>query len=215
MFTGLVEARGRVIRVSPRGRGAELAVDVSGLREAPDSGASIAVDGVCLTVTKREGAVASFDAVSETIRRSTLGSLRPGDAVNLESALRAGDPLDGHMVLGHVDAVGTLAAVRELPQSSVFRFSMPAAVAPLVAEKGSIAVAGVSLTVAEAGRDFFAVSLIPETLRRTTLGGLAAGAKVNLEADVLARYIARQREFSAEAPAISEERLRAFMRGTA
>ena len=196
MFTGLIEAVAKVVSVSRFGGGIKLGIDVSGLRTAPALGASIAVNGVCLTVTALSGSTASFDAVTETANRSTTASLRPGSVVNLESSLRAGDALDGHIVQGHVDATGELLRVESLEESSIFHFSLPRAIAPLVAEKGSVAVNGVSLTVARAGREQFSVSLIPETLRRTNLGLLAPGAEVNLEADVLARYAARLLEFS-------------------
>ncbi len=192
MFTGLIRALGIVAASAPQGGGRAFSVDVSGLEARPKSGASIAVSGVCLTVTRTEGAVATFDAVAETIDRTTLGALRVGATVNLEPSLRVGDPLDGHIVLGHVDAVSTVREIRTLPESWVFIFSLPELLRPLVAEKGSIAVDGVSLTVTAAGRDSFAVSVIPETYNRTTLGRAAVGARVNLEADVFARYAARR-----------------------
>lgn len=211
MFTGLIQAIGRVESATPRGGGRSLGIDVSGLDEEPLPGASVAIDGVCLTVAEVARGAARFDAVAETIERSTLGALRPGDVVNLEPALRLGDRLDGHLVLGHVDAVGTLAEIARLPESRVFRFSMPRALAPLVAQKGSIAVAGVSLTVVEASAEAFSVSVIPQTLRRTILGTMTAGAKVNLEADVLARYVARQRATGApDAPGLTREQLEQF-----
>ncbi|MFH0911433.1 MAG: riboflavin synthase [Planctomycetota bacterium] len=191
MFTGIVQAIGRVERVESRGRALKLAVDVSGLPRLPAEGGSISVDGACLTVASLKGTIALFDVVEETVSRSTLGALRPGARVNLEGALAAGDPLDGHVVLGHVDGVGELLSARVLTASRVCRFSMPPEMAPLVAEKGSIAVNGVSLTVTEAGREGFSVSLIPETDKRTNLGSLQNGAKVNLEADLFARYAAR------------------------
>ena len=192
MFTGLIRAMGTIAASARRGGGRALSVDVAGLEARPRSGASVAVSGVCLTVTRTEGAVAIFDAVAETIDRTTLGALRAGATVNLEPSLRVGDPLDGHIVLGHVDAVSTVQEVRALPESWVFTFSLPESLRPLVAEKGSIAVDGVSLTVTAAGRESFAVSVIPETYNRTTLGQAAVGTRVNLEADVFARYAARR-----------------------
>ncbi|MBN1256205.1 MAG: riboflavin synthase [Planctomycetes bacterium] len=209
MFTGLIEALGKVEGVKPQGGGVELVIDLSGLKEEPLPGASIAVDGACLTITKIDGHSAHFDAVSETASRTTLGKLRPESLVNLESALRAGKPLDGHLVQGHVDAVGTLAEIRRRPESSLYRFTLPEVIAPLVAAKGSIAVSGVSLTVVEAMRDSFTVSLIPETLQRTTLGKMQQGSQVNLEADVIARYLARQRQFPSPG-GLTEEMLRGF-----
>ena len=196
MFTGLVEAIGTVCLVAPSGAGVRLGIDVTGLRRAPVRGASIAVNGACLTVTDIDGPVAFFDAVRETARRTTLASLRPGARVNLEGALCLGDALDGHMVLGHVDATGVLQGQERLPGSVVMRFSLPEAIGGLVAEKGSVAVAGVSLTVVDVDRASFSVSLIPETLARTTLGFLASGDAVNLEADVLARYVLRMQTWT-------------------
>jgi riboflavin synthase len=191
MFTGLVRGTGRVVRADGRGGGVALAVDASVLEPAPAVGASVSVSGVCLTVTEVAGAVCTFDVVRETARRSTLGALRPGARVNLEPSLRAGDPLDGHLVLGHVDAVGAVRDIREEPAGRRLRVELPGPIAPLVAEKGSIAVDGISLTVAAVDAGAFEIALIPHTLRMSTLADLAPGARVNLEADVLARYAAR------------------------
>jgi len=205
MFTGLVRGMGRVTAAAPFGQGRRISVDVASLGAPPAVGASIAVSGVCLTVTSVQGSVAAFDAVRETVERSTLGSLPVGAAVNLEPALRAGDPLDGHFVLGHVDAVASLQAIQERPESRVLRFSLPAAVRAFVAGKGSIAVDGISLTVVEATSECFTVSIIPHTYGMTTLGRAAVGDRVNLEADVLARYAVRAQD---AAPALSEAFLR-------
>jgi riboflavin synthase len=213
MFTGLIEAVGTVRAVAPFGGGRRLTVAAAGLAEMPARGASVAVDGACLTVVETAGEAVTFEAVGETIRRTTLGALRPGDRVNLETALRAGEPLDGHLVQGHVDATGILRAVEQRPESRLWRVGMPAALAPLVAAKGSIAVGGVSLTVVEAGADAFTVSLIPETLAQTTLGALRPGAALNLEADVLARYAARWLACGgAAAGGLSEDAARRVMR---
>jgi riboflavin synthase len=212
MFTGLIEALGRVAEIRPLGGGLRLAIDVAGLRKPPAPGASVAVDGACLTVTALEGDHARFDAVSESIARTTLGALRAGDEVHLESALRAGEPLDGHLVQGHVDAVGTLLEMRRLPESRIARLSLPREIEPLVAEKGSVAVHGVSLTVVDVAPGEFSVSLIPETLERTMLGRLSPGAKVNLEADLVARHLARLLATGAaggaDSPGLTPERLR-------
>jgi riboflavin synthase len=159
-------------------------------------GESIACSGCCLTVAERGGGTVSFDAVPETLARTTLGSWRPGTRVNLERALALGDRLGGHLVQGHVDAVGEVLARAAEGQGVRLTLSLPVAIAPLVAEKGSIAVDGVSLTVARVGRDRLEVALIPETLVRTTLGEAAAGTRVNLEADVVARHVARLHEFA-------------------
>jgi len=197
MFTGLVSDIGVVERLSPRRGGARLTIRPASLPvDALAPGESVACSGACLTVVERGGGLVSFDAVPETLARTTLGRWRPGTRVNLERALALGDRLGGHLVLGHVDGVGEVLARAEEGDGARITVSLPAALAPLVAEKGSVAVDGVSLTVAAAGRDRFEVALIPETLARTTLGQASPGTAVNLEADVLARHVARLREFA-------------------
>jgi riboflavin synthase len=201
MFTGLVADMGVVERITPRQGGVRLtlrprATPVDSL--AP--GESVACSGVCLTVVERGAGLVSFDAVPETVARTTVGSWRPGSAVNLERALALGDRLGGHLVQGHVDAVGEVLSRVAEGQGARLAVSLPPAIAPLVAEKGSIAVEGVSLTVAAVSRDRFEVALIPETLARTTLGAAEPGTKVNLEADVVARHVARLREFAPLGP---------------
>ncbi|HEX9291269.1 MAG TPA: riboflavin synthase [Anaeromyxobacteraceae bacterium] len=198
MFTGLIEDVGTVERVAPRQGGARLALRPRTLAvDALALGESVACSGCCLTVAERGGGIVSFDAVPETLSRTTLGSWRPGSAVNLERALALGDRLGGHLVAGHVDAVGEILARVAEGQGARLTVSLPPAIAPLVAEKGSIAVDGISLTVARAHRDRFEVALIPETLARTTLGAAAPGTRVNLEADVVARHVARLVEMGA------------------
>jgi riboflavin synthase len=198
MFTGLVSDMGAVERLVPRQGGARLTLRPRSLdTSALVLGESVACSGVCLTVVERGGGLVSFDAVPETLSRTTVGSWRPGSLVNLERAMAVGDRLGGHIVQGHVDAVGEVLARVGEGQGARLTVSLPASIAPLVAEKGSIAVDGVSLTVASAGRDRFEVALIPETLARTTLGESRAGTRVNLEVDVVARHVARLREFSA------------------
>ena len=198
MFTGLVADVGTVERVEPRAGGARLVLRPRALPvDALAAGESVACSGACLTVVERGRGLVAFDAVPETLSRTTLGSWRAGTRVNLERALRLDDRLGGHLVQGHVDAVGEVLARTPEGQGARLAVSLPAALAPLVAEKGSIAVDGVSLTVARAGRDRFEVALIPETLARTTLGEAAPGTRVNLEADVVARHVARLREFDA------------------
>jgi riboflavin synthase len=152
-------------------------------------GDSIAVDGVCLTAAAVDGESFEADVMAETLRRSTLGSLAEGDRVNLEPPLRAGDPLGGHVVQGHVDGTGVVEAVTEDGFARVLRIAAAAELLRYVVEKGSIAVDGVSLTVAEVDGGGFAVSLIPETLEHTTLAAAAPGDAVNLEVDVLAKYV--------------------------
>lgn len=192
MFTGLVKCTGEIVASVPKDGGRELHVDVSGLGAEPAIGASIALSGACQTVTACGGGVATFFATPETLRRTTLGDKRPGQFLNLEPALRLGDALDGHLVSGHVDATVAVLDARPTGASQIWRFALPPALAPLVAEKGSVAVDGISLTVVATEADSFTVSLIPHTLAHTTLATTRPGEQVNLEADVLARYVARR-----------------------
>ncbi len=208
MFTGLVSDIGIVERILPRQGGARLTLRPAHL--ATDDlalGESVACSGVCLTVVERGSGLVSFDAVPETLARSTIGGWRPGSRVNLERALALGDRLGGHLVQGHVDAVGEVLSRADEGQGARLAISLPAAIAALVAEKGSIAVDGVSLTVAAAGRDRFEVALIPETLSRTTLGEARPGTEVNLEADVVARHVARLHELAAVPGGVSGDDL--------
>lgn len=194
MFTGIIEEIGEVAGVEHRGDSAVLSVAAAQIVDDLAHGASIAVSGVCLTVVGwRPGAVTviDFDVMGETLKRSTLGGLATGDRVNLERAVRAGDRLDGHIVQGHVDGTGAVISRTPGDTWEAVRFGLPGELAGFVAEKGSIAVDGVSLTVTAVGPDWFEVGLIPETLRATTLGGKARGDAVNLEVDVLAKYVAR------------------------
>jgi riboflavin synthase len=197
MFTGLVSDMGVVERLEPRAGGARITIRPAALPvDELVPGESIACNGACLTVVERGGGRMSFDAVPETLARTTLGGWRAGTRVNLERALRLSDRLGGHLVQGHVDAVGQVIARVPEGQGARLTVSLPPGIAPLVAEKGSIAIDGVSLTVARAGRDRFEVALIPETLSRTVLGAAAPGTTVNLEADVVARHVARLGEFA-------------------
>jgi riboflavin synthase len=197
VFTGLVADIGVVERIVSQQGGARLTLRPLALEaETFEFGESIACSGACLTVSGRGDGSATFDAVPETLTRTTLGGWRRGTRVNLERALRLGDRLGGHLVAGHVDAVGDVLARVTQGQGTRFTISLPSAIAPLVAEKGSIAVDGVSLTVAAAGRDRFEIAVIPETLSRTTLGEMRPGTRVNLEADIIARHVARLREFT-------------------
>ena len=200
MFTGLVVERGRVAGApSPSGRGGRRLAIAHGraLAVRLEVGASLAVAGVCLTVTARssEGAGEAWSAVEmspETLGRTTLGDLAAGAEVNLEPALRLGDPLGGHWVQGHVDGVGEVVGRAEAGEHRALTIAAPAGLGRYLVEKGSVAVDGVSLTVASCDGDRFTVALIPHTLEVTTLGGLATGDRVNLEIDVLAKYVARQ-----------------------
>jgi riboflavin synthase len=179
MFTGIVREVGTVASFD----GSRLVVETGTEAELGDS---VAIAGVCLTVAARENGGLAFDVVSETLGRTTLGSLSAGDKVNVEPSLRAGDPLGGHIVQGHVDGVGRLRERGELTW-----FDAPAEIVRYCVEKGSIAVDGTSLTVAATDERGFAVALIPHTLEATTLGELAPGSAVNLEVDILAKYVER------------------------
>jgi riboflavin synthase len=196
MFTGLISDMGEVERLEPRAGGARITIRPTSLPvDELDHGESVACNGACLTVVERGGGRMTFDAVPETLARTTLGAWKQGTRVNLERALRLSDRLGGHLVQGHVDGVGKVLARVTEGLGARLTVSLPPGIAPLVAEKGSIAIDGVSLTVARAGRDRFEVALIPETLSRTTLGAAAPGTQVNLEADIVARHVARLREF--------------------
>ena len=189
MFTGLVETLGRVERVTPRAGGTRLAIRSSLPVEAMEDGESVAVDGVCLTVARRAGGVFEADAVPETLARSTLGTLHVGASVHLERALAVGDRLGGHLVQGHVDAVVGVVSLRKVRGDVKLEVSLPPALRGLVAFKGSIALAGVSLTVSAVKPRSFEVALIPETVRRTKLGSLRKGDRLNVEIDLIARYL--------------------------
>jgi riboflavin synthase len=191
VFSGLVAARGKVRSVVRRGRGARIEVACELPGEPLAQGESIAVQGACLTVDEPSPSSFAADLSPETVARTTLGSLRAGATVNLERALRLADRLGGHLVLGHVDAAVPVVSVRRSQEFSTVRISVPAALAPEVAEKGSVAVDGVSLTVSALGAGWFEVALIPLTLAGTTLEGMRAGDLVNLETDVLAKYVRR------------------------
>jgi len=184
MFTGLVQLTGTLSALD----GARLRI------EAPlelSEGDSVAVNGVCLTAAAVDGSGFTADVMDETLRRTTLGALGPGDPVNLELPLRASDRLGGHIVQGHVDGTGSVESVREEGVARVVRIAAAPELLRYVIEKGSIAVDGVSLTVTAVDDEAFGVSLIPETLDRTTLGSLEPGRQVNLEVDVVAKYVER------------------------
>jgi riboflavin synthase len=191
MFTGLVAASGVLAARSPRGPGARLRVRGRFDDEPLAVGESIAVDGVCLSVDAVLSEGFEADASAETLTRTTLGELEPASVVHLERALRAGDRMGGHIVTGHVDGVGELVARRAVGEAVWMSFRVPADLARFVAEKGSIAVDGVSLTVNAVSDDRFEVTIIPITLERTKLDMLTPARRVNLEVDLVARYVAR------------------------
>jgi riboflavin synthase len=212
MFTGLIRHLGTLEARSSRPGGARLRIAApADLLARAELGASIAVNGVCLTSVSVDGRAWESDLSEETLEKTTLGRLALGLKVHLEPALRVGDPLDGHLVSGHVDGIGQLLS---RPQSQggvaegIWRFSMPAALAPMTAPKGSVAVDGISLTVVDCGTDWFSVALIPETVLRTALNALRPGDAVNLEADPIGRFVAR-----ALALGGSDEKLTRFAQG--
>jgi riboflavin synthase len=192
MFTGIIVATGRVTAIAETGGDLELAIEAAGLDFGRMAvGDSISVQGVCLTVTRMRELTFYADVSRETMARTTLGGLRPGSRVNLEPSLRAGDALGGHWVSGHVDAVGTLRAIVQDGRSWRLGFELPAALMRFVAAKGSICVDGVSLTVNNVGGRRFDVNIIPHTHQVTTLGELKVDDGVNIEIDVIARYLER------------------------
>jgi riboflavin synthase len=199
VFTGIIEEIGDVAGIERRGDSAVLTVNAARIVDDLAHGASIAVNGVCLTVVgwqPGELTAVEFDVMGETLKRSVIGTLAVGDKVNLERAVRVDARLDGHVVQGHVDGTGVIVSRTPGDAWESVRFGLPVELARFVAEKGSVAVDGVSLTVSGVGPDWFEVGLIPETLRATTLGAKAAGDPVNLEVDVLAKYVARLVETS-------------------
>ena len=200
MFTGLVESTGTVRRVEPDGDGARLEV-ATPLAAELHEGDSIAVNGVCLTALSPGPDAFRADVMAETLRRTSLGPLQAGDRVNLELPLRAADRLGGHIVQGHADGMGTVESVTEEGFARVVRVAASPELLRYVVGKGSIAVDGVSLTVAEVEDSHFTVSLVPETLERTTLGATRPGTIVNLEVDVLAKYVEKLVGGAAETPA--------------
>lgn len=190
MFTGLIQALGTVRAATDDGHGGRtLAIAEAALAPKLDLGASVAVNGACLTVTAREGDSFCFQAGPETLAKTTLGALTPGDRVNLEPALRAGDPIGGHFVTGHIDGAGTLVEKVANGDWLTIWFSYPPTFGELLVKKGSVAVDGVSLTVVDVTSERFSVMLIPHTRDRTTLGLKEPGTTVNLEFDLLAKHV--------------------------
>jgi riboflavin synthase len=192
MFTGIVLTKGRVASMAERGGDLELGIDAAGLDSARlNVGDSIAVQGACLTVTRKQGACFFADVSRETLGLTTLGKLKAGSSVNLEPSLRAGDALGGHMVSGHVDALGRLRKMAEDGRSRRMEFELPADLMRFVAPKGSICVNGVSLTINKVEGVRFDVNIIPHTLKETSLSELRVEDEVNIEIDVIARYLER------------------------
>jgi riboflavin synthase len=191
MFTGIVREVGTVRSVEGGFEGVRLSLEAPRTAAQTTIGDSVSVAGVCLTVTASGDGTLAFDAVPETLRRSSLGRLRPGTRVNLEPAVHAGEPLGGHIVQGHVDGVGRVQSVEAEGEGLRVFVEAPPELLRYLVEKGSVCVEGVSLTVAELADDAFGVALVPHTLSETTLGNLAPGDDVNVEVDVLAKYVER------------------------
>jgi riboflavin synthase len=191
MFTGIVRELGTVVSTLDRGGDRVLAVHAPGTASRTNVGDSVAVNGCCLTAEVVDGDRLTFHAVSETLARTTLGRLEADDRVNVEAALRAGEPLGGHYVQGHIDGVGRVQSVEAEGEGLRVFVEAPDDVLRSCVEKGSVTVDGVSLTIAEVANDAFAVALVPHTLEVTTLSELRPGREVNIEADVLAKYVER------------------------
>lgn len=191
MFTGLITDLGRVRSVEISAGGARLAVETAYDIGAVEIGASIACSGACMTVVDKGAGWFAVDVSGESLARTTIGGWKPGGRVNLEQSLRLGDTLGGHLVTGHVDAVATVLERRPDGDSQRFSFAIPEGYEGFIAPKGSVALDGVSLTVNEVENDRFGVNIIPHTAERTTFGALKVGDRVNLEVDLIARYVAR------------------------
>ena len=191
MFTGLVEEVGRVADVVVDGERARLVISAPGVVDDLPLGASVAVDGVCVTATDVDAEGFAVDLMRETMRVTALGRLDAGVRVNLERAMKVGDRLGGHLVQGHVDGIGEVIGVEDVPGTRTLRFRIPVDLTRYLVMKGSVCVNGVSLTVADVQDDAIAIGLIPHTLAATNLGDLTVGSTVNLEVDVVAKYVER------------------------
>jgi riboflavin synthase len=206
MFTGLIETLGTVISVE-KNRGAALfGIRPEAAGFSPKTGASVAIDGVCLTIEQVKGGILYFTAVAETLSRTTLGRAVPQARVNLEQAMQAGGRFDGHMVLGHVDGIGTIVADRTQGRGILRTVRVPEHCLPLVAEKGSVAIDGISLTIAGVSSDEITIALIPATLGATTMSRKREGDTVNIECDVLVRYLYRMLKYGKD-PANEQSRM--------
>ena len=211
MFTGIISEVGRIAALAPEGRGRRITVQAPASAPELSVDDSVAVSGVCLTVIARSQASFTAQAVEETLSKTTLGTLIPGAGVNLELPLRLSDRLGGHMVLGHTDCVGRVTAVEPRETSTIVRIEHPPEFSRYVVPVGSIAVDGISLTIAASAGNSFSVSVIPHTLAHTTLGSVRTGSAVNLEFDLLGKYVERLMAGDKEGPpasTITAERLR-------
>lgn len=192
MFTGIIAAIGKIDAVLPKGGDLSLEVATQQLDLSDVAlGDSIAINGVCLTVVNINSSILTFDVSRESIDRTSLGNAKAGSEVNLEKALAVGERLGGHFVSGHVDGLGSVLSLKESARSIQFRFEIPADLSRYIAEKGSICIDGVSLTVNNVGANWFEVNIIPHTMQETIMSSYAVGSKVNLEVDLIARYLER------------------------
>lgn len=195
MFTGIAKELGKIQKITRVGELYKLTVASKDIFEKSDIGDSVAVNGICLTVANKGKGLLYFDAVAETIKRSNLGMLKEHDTVNLEGSLRAGEAIGGHFVLGHIDCVGVISDIEKRQEGVSMRISVPEEFRALIVRKGSIAVEGISLTASDVARNAFKIHLVPHTLKATALGLKKAGDVVNIEFDIIGKYIARLKEF--------------------
>jgi len=210
VFTGLIEELGRTLNVERRGDFQRLEIGADKVLSDSRVGDSVSINGACQTIVDLRSRSLWVESVAETLRLTTLGELRPGDQVNLERALRSGDRLGGHLVLGHIDGVGAVRRMDRRAEGSLLEVVPPEELMPYIAAKGSIAIDGISLTVAALGDASFTIAIIPHTLQHTTLAAVRVGDRTNLEVDVLARYVERQLEARATGSrdSLTLERLR-------
>jgi len=192
MFTGLIETIGTVKAARFAGDSMVLNIDLGKLANEGKTGDSIAINGACLTITKLQGSLASFDISAETLAKSTLGKLKPSSEVNVERSLKANDRFGGHFVLGHVDGTATIDAIDKKGEFANIKFAAKADLLDAIIAKGSVAIDGISLTIATVDQNSFGVSVIPETLKRTTLGKAKIGDCVNIETDIIVKTIKKQ-----------------------
>jgi len=189
MFTGLIQEKGRVVRLTPSAGGLRILVEAARISNGAEIGDSVSVNGACLTAVTISPPILEFDAVRETVERTTLSTLKPRDYVNLEPSLRAGDKMGGHMVLGHVDDKGNILNIAKSGSQTTIRVGTLPEIMRYIVEKGSIAIDGVSLTIAEVGPTWFTVAVIPHTLANTNLAEITVGKTVNLETDIIGKYV--------------------------
>lgn len=191
MFTGIIEEVGKILSTQVHSQGGQITVLADHILNDTKLGDSIAVNGVCLTVTTFTSKCLSFDVSQETLYRTTLGNLKNGCLVNLERALKVSDRFGGHIVQGHVDATGQFLTRQQVGESFIMRFSFPREIAHYICQKGSISINGISLTVSDLGSNWFEIAIVPHTMKMTNLSSLTSGDSVNLEVDILAKYIER------------------------